>query len=228
MQSSDPQDSKNQVQIEDSKIYLKQQRDEIDDIISKFRKELEAKNAEVDYKLSVNSLYNIPNVIQEVIVGNFFIACLSFLALYVFLNQFNSVLEAGFKVFHFREVFPDFDIRFLTLFVSLATIISASVTRSRKESMQILEERLATKATADVIRKIGDLQDDVYSLRQLFYKQQDELSSTKSDVATLKTDVATLKTDVATLKTDVATLKTDVSSLTIKMSRVLEILESRN
>jgi peptidoglycan hydrolase CwlO-like protein len=111
-------------------------------------------------------------------------------------------------------VFPSLDIRFLTVFISLATIVGANVTTSRNENMIQLEQRLAQKATADVTKKIGDLQDDVYSLRQLFYKQQEELFSLKTDVSSLKTDVSSLKTDVSSLKTDV--------------SRILEILESRN
>jgi uncharacterized small protein (DUF1192 family) len=227
---------------QEQRTEFQRQKNEIEELTNKHRRDLLLIKEKVDYQSDLFKLYNIGNVLTEFFVGNIFSACFSFLVLYVFLNQFNEVIERGFLTLHIRDVFPNFDIRFLTLFVSIATIVSASVTKSRRESMNILEERLALTATSSLMNKIGNLQDDIYSFRQLFYKQQDELSSTKTDVATLKTDVAELKTDVATLKTDVAelktdvaelktdvaTLKTDVSTLTSNMARVLEILESRN
>jgi hypothetical protein len=194
--------------------FAKQQIDELQIIYTKYKRDLELKESDANQILALAKLYSITNFLIELFVGNFLRAFLSFIALYLILNQFSDGIEKALTLIHFREVFPAIDIRFLTVFISLATIVGANVTTSRNDNMIQLEQRLAQKATADVTKKIGDMQDDIYSLRQLFYKQQDELFSLKTDVSSLKTDVSSLKTDVSSLKTDV--------------SRILEILESKN
>jgi hypothetical protein len=201
--------------------FVQIQKDELQIIYKKYKRDIELKESDAKQILSKAKLYSITNFLIELLVGNFLRAFLSFIALYLLLNYYSESLEKLLTFIHFQEVFPNFDIRFLTVFISLATIVGANVTTSRNENMVLLEERLAQKATADVTKKIGDLQDDVYSLRQLFYKQQEELFN-------LKTDVSSLKTDVSSLKTDVSSLKTDVSSLKTKVDRILEILESNN
>jgi hypothetical protein len=147
---------------ESNKNFFKKQKDVLQNLFNRYKRENELLQSEAKYLIEISKLYSLTNFITELFVGNILRACISFLALYILLNQFNPVFEKLLNTIHFNEVFPNFDIRLLTLFISLSTIVSANISNSRRESLMKVEERLAIKATTDVTKKISDLQEDVY------------------------------------------------------------------
>ncbi len=66
---------------------------------------------------------------------------------------------------------------YLTFFLSLATVNSASVVNRKKEDMLILEERLALKATSDIRKQMNDIESRLESFETATKSRFDSLEA---------------------------------------------------
>jgi hypothetical protein len=77
----------------------------------------------------------------------------------------------------------------MIIIISLSTIVSASVTNSRKGAIAKLEERLAQKATIVTCYKFTEYDIEFEKQRKTMREFQDQQFKIQSDVSKLKSDV---------------------------------------
>ncbi len=150
------------------------------DLIDKYNvlsKNLDRKIQENSFYVILGSAYNIWFIFLDLIVGSPLRAFLTFLAMYAFLNANIYNLEILANLLHLKETFPAFNMTYLTFFLSLATVISASVVNRKKEDMLILEERLALKATSDIRKQMNDIESRLDSFETATKSRFDRLES---------------------------------------------------